>query len=109
MDLREQLAKDLFGDNIIFGVAKLYARPASGGDGPSGEKRTLIAGVIVTENPLCKGGRGEIGVNDRMYECEVVIIPRSVFEASKFESGKRIDQILVGGYGDPRMYKKKIL
>ena len=109
MDLREQLAKDLFGDNITFGIAKLYARPASGGDGPNGEKRTLVAGVVVTENPLCEKGRGEIGTNDRMYECEVVIIPKRIFEASKFEQGKRIDQILVGGYGDPRMYKKQIL
>ena len=109
MDLREQLAKDLFGDNIILGVAKLYARPASGGDGSNGEKRTLVAGVIVTENPLCEGGRGEIGANDRMYECEVIIIPKSIFEASKFEGGERIDQILVGGYADHRMYKKQIL
>lgn len=108
-DLREMLAKQMFGENIVYGVAKLYMRPAAGGSGQNGEARTLVGGVIVTDNPICPGEDDTVGENDRMYECEIIVIPRRIHGSSTFQSGYRIDQILVGGYDLPQRYKKKIL
>ncbi len=115
--LMVQMIQDMFGD-AIYGVAKLFVRVASGGDGEiEGKKvyRTLIAGVLVTDETLnpVKGKLAEDipGYNqdypkDRMYECEVVIIPRRIFEGGPI--GYRIDQILCGGYEKHCFYEREV-
>jgi hypothetical protein len=107
-ELKEMLTKQMFGENILYGVAKLYMRRATGGPGTKGMARTLIGGVIVTDDPICSGNDDAVSKNDRMYECEVIIIPRRIYESSTFQRGARIDQILVGGYELPQRYKRQI-
>lgn len=44
-----------------------------------------------------------------MYECEVIIIPKRIFEHNTYTGrGARIDQILTSGYGHRENYEKEI-
>ena len=99
-------AKMNYGDDAIYGIAKLYASPR----GKDGEvNKTLIAGVILTEESITPNKSDDGYEIERMYECEVIIIPKRIFEKNiNPGGGGDIAQVLLGGYGDPENYERQI-
>jgi hypothetical protein len=114
--LMVKMFEDILGENIFYGTAKLFARDRKSDLPPNLQvNKTLIAGILLTEKSLCpnlkKPKKGDVifgkYYEDRMYECDVIIIPRRVFEGGP--GGQRIDQILCGGFERPDFYEKEIL
>lgn len=98
--------KELFGEKAIYGIGKLFFMPR-GKTQVITEKldSTLIAGVIITDECLNPPAQNEIYGFDRMVECEVIIIPKRIFEdRERYFDGMRIDQVLTGGYADQSNY-----
>ena len=106
MDIRCITTKMNYGEGAIYGVAKLFASPQ---DKEGEVNKTLIAGVILTEESLTPNQNEEGFDIERMYECEIIIIPKHIYEKNIYTGGgARIDQVLVSGYEDPNNYEKQI-
>ena len=106
MDVKSYSTKMNYGDHAIHGIAKLYASPRE----KEGEiNRTLIAGVILTSESLTPNKDDEGYEIERMYECEVIIIPKRIFEKNTYTGrGASIEDTLISGYGHRENYDKEI-
>lgn len=98
-------------------IGKFYISPRM--NEINGMPLIMIAGTIVSP---C-GGKLVLPENEKhaeMWECEMILIPKRKYSGmydnrkeQRFGSSKwayegyRVDQVLVGGYGDPKMWGRE--
>jgi hypothetical protein len=99
------MTKMTYGEHTIHGIAKLYVCPR---EKEGVINKALIAGVILTSESLTPTIENGYEV-ERMYECEVIIIPKKIFEKNIYTGGgASIEVVLVSGYGYRENYEREI-
>ena len=104
--MKSMLTKMTYGNHAIYGIAKLYASPR---EKEGDVHKTLIAGIILTPESITPN-KDEDGYEwDRMYECEVIIIPKRIFEKNTYTGrGASIEDVLQSAYGYHKNYEREI-
>lgn len=112
---KDKVTEMEFGEGAIRTVGKFLIQEAStSGENPvyPGRRMTLVCGIVV-EPLLSKEKHNNADYKfeeEEMWEGEIILIPKRKYIDNKVENrrGLRIDQKLLGSWGQSECWKKKI-